>query len=389
MPPVDSPAVAASDTAPSPVIRRDVLVVGAGLAGAAAAAVLARSGLAVTIIDPYPTFPPLFRAEKIEPDQAALLQTLGLLDVVKQKTRVIHEIIHGHAGRVVHRRQIEQFGISYCDTVNQVRSQIPPEVEFKLSRVEKLHADAVAPRVELADGSVYEGRLVILASGMTGRLHEQLAVQKQMVQEELSMAFGFMLERTDGQPFAFDAVTYRPTSYASKVGYVTLFRMGNAMRANIFAYWPAKDASTKELLREPAATLPRLLPGLEQVIGDYAVQGKIEPFKIDLYRMQDCARPGVVLIGDAYQSVCPSTGTGLSKVLNDVQILCQECVPQWLKQPAIPASTIAGFYEHARKNAVDDHSLQQALRGRMSVLDNSLHWKLRRLVRGWRFAHGV
>ena len=371
------------------VISRDVIIVGAGLAGSAAATVLARRGLSVTVIDPYAEFPPLFRAEKIEPDQAELLQSLGLFDGVKQKTRVIREIIHGYAGRLVHRRQIEQFGISYCDIVNQVRAQIPSQVEFKLSRVETMQPDPVQPRVVLADGSVYQGRLVILASGMTGRLFEQLEVERKMVQEELSMAFGFMLERTDGQPFAFDAVTYRPGTAANKVGYVTLFRMGNAMRANIFAYWPAKDATTKELLREPATALPRLLPGLDQLIGSYAVQGKIEPFKIDLYRMQDCARPGIVLIGDAYQSVCPSTGMGLSKVLTDVDILCNEFVPGWLAEPALPAERVAEFYAHARKNAVDDRALHQALRGRQSVLDNSLHWKLRRMVRTFRFNHGI
>jgi 2-polyprenyl-6-methoxyphenol hydroxylase-like FAD-dependent oxidoreductase len=371
------------------VISRDVIIVGAGLAGSAAATVLARRGLSVTVIDPYAEFPPLFRAEKIEPDQAALLQSLGLFDGVKQKTRVIREIIHGYRGRIVHRRQIEQFGISYCDIVNQVRAQIPPSVEFKLSRVETMHADPLQPRVELADGSVYQGRLIILASGMMGRLYEQLEVQRQMVKEELSMAFGFMLERTDGQPFAFDAVTYRPGTTADKVGYVTLFRMGSAMRANIFAYWPAKDATTKELLREPGSALPRLLPGLDQLIGAYAVQGKIEPFKIDLYRMHDCARPGIVLIGDAYQSVCPSTGMGLSKVLTDVDVLCNTFVPQWLAAEQLPAERIAEFYAHERKNEVDDRALQQALRGRESVLDNSLHWRLRRVVRTWRFAHGV
>lgn len=371
-------------------MSRDVIMVGAGLAGSAAATVLARRGLSVTVIDPYAEFPPLFRAEKIEPDQAALLQSLGLFDLVKQKTRLIREIIHGAAGRVVHRRQIEQFGISYCDIVNQVRAQIPPQVEFKLTKVVTISADPVRPQVELADGSVYQGRLVILASGMSGRLFEQLGIKKRMVKEDLSMAFGFMLERTDGQPFVFDAVTYRPPGAgANKIGYVTLFRMGHAMRANLFAYWPAKDGSTKELLREPAGALARLLPGLDQVIGTHAVQGKIEPFKIDLYRMQDCARPGVVLIGDAYQSVCPSTGMGLSKVLTDVDILCNEFVPGWLAAPQLPGDSIAAFYAHRRKNAVDDLALQQALIGRESVLSKALHWRLRRLVRSWRFAHGI
>jgi 2-polyprenyl-6-methoxyphenol hydroxylase-like FAD-dependent oxidoreductase len=370
------------------VVTRDVLIVGAGLAGSAAAAVLARRGLSVTVIDPYAEFPPLFRAEKIEPDQAALLQSLGLLDKVKQKTRIISEIIHGRAGRVLRRRQIEQFGISYCDIVNQVRAQIPEQVEFRLGRVEKITPDQSRPRVELADGSVRVGRLLILASGMSGRLPEQLGIEKRMVKEELSMAFGFMIERIDGQAFPFDAVTYYTGTLADKVGYVTLFRMGNAMRANIFAYWPAKDATTKELLREPGTALPRLLPGLDQLIGSYAVQGKIEPFKIDLYRMQQCARAGMVLIGDAYQSVCPSTGMGLSKVLTDVDVLCNEFVPRWMAAGSIATSDVAAFYVHERKSAVDDCALHQALAGRDSVLATSLHWRVRRLVRAWRFAHG-
>jgi 2-polyprenyl-6-methoxyphenol hydroxylase-like FAD-dependent oxidoreductase len=371
-----------------PIVSRDILIVGAGLAGAAAATVLARRGLSITVIDPYPEFPPLFRAEKIEPDQAALLQSLGLFEGVKPKTRLIREIIHGRGGRIVRRRQIEQFGISYCDTVNQVRAQIPAEVEFKLSRVEKITPDARHPQVELADGSIYQGRLIILATGMSGRLPETLGIERQMVKEDLSMAFGFMLERTDQQPFPFDAVTYKPGLSADKVGYVTLFRMGNAMRANIFAYWQAKDPATKELLREPATALPRMLPGLEQVIGNYAVQGKIEPFKIDLYRMQQCARPGLVLVGDAYQSPCPSTGMGLSKVLTDVDVLCNEFVPRWMAAGAAGQDDVAAFYRHERKTTVDDLALRQALAGRDSVLSNSLQWRVRRMVRAWRFAHG-
>lgn len=370
------------------VVTRDVLIVGAGLAGSAAATVLAQRGLSVTVIDPYAEFPPLFRAEKIEPDQAALLQSLGLLDKVKQKTRIISEIIHGRAGRMLRRRQIKQFGISYCDIVNQVRAQIPEQVEFRLGRVEKITPDESRPRVELPDGSVCVGRLLILASGMSGRLPEQLGIEKRMVKEELSMAFGFMLERTDGQAFPFDAVTYYTGTLADKVGYVTLFRMGNSMRANIFTYWPAKDATTKELLREPATALPRLLPGLDQLIGSYAVQGKIEPFKIDLYRMQQCARAGMVLIGDAYQSVCPSTGMGLSKVLTDVDVLCNEFVPRWMAAGSITTSDVAAFYAHERKSAVDDRALHLALAGRDSVLATSLRWRVQRLVRAWRFAHG-
>jgi 2-polyprenyl-6-methoxyphenol hydroxylase-like FAD-dependent oxidoreductase len=369
-------------------LSRDVIVVGAGLAGSAIAAVLARRGLAVTVVDPYPEFPALFRAEKIEPDQAALLQSLGLFDGVQQCTRTINEIIHARAGRILHKRQVEQFGISYCDTVNLVRAQIPREVEFLVGKVDALEADAKCPQVVLADGRRIAARLVVVATGMNGKLHEQLGIEKRMVQDELSMAFGFMLERADGQPFSFDAVTYRSDLISSRVGYLTLFRMGRLMRANIFAYWPARDSITRELIKDPLPVLARLLPGLDKVIGDYAVQGKIEPFRIDLYRMHDCARPGIVLVGDAYQSVCPSTGMGLSKVLTDVDVLCGNFLPQWLSAGAVPSNAVATFYDHPRKREVDNRAIKYALDSRNVVLSPAFQWRLRRKVRAVRFANG-
>ncbi len=368
--------------------RSDIVVVGAGLAGAAAATVLARRGLSVTVVDPNAEFPPLFRAEKIEPSQAALLRSLGLFDGVEPATRLIEEIVHGRSGRIVRRRKIEQFGIAYCDIVNRVRAQMPPAVAFRRARVESIGADAQRPSVVLADGTRIECRLVVVASGMSAELTDRLGLARTMVKDELSLAFGFMLERTDGQAFAFDAVTYRPDSTADKVGYLTLFRMGQFMRGNLFAYWPTREPATREMMRDPVELLGRVLPGLGAVIGQYRVAGKVEPFKIDLYRIRDGALPGVVLLGDAFQSVCPSTGTGLSKVLTDVDVLCNDCLPGWLAAGDIGPQQTAAFYAHPRKKAVDDLALRLALAGRASVLDNSLHWRLRRRIRTWRFGSG-
>lgn len=368
--------------------RCDIVVVGAGLAGAAAATVLARRGLAVTVVDPYAQFPPLFRAEKIEPSQAALLRTLQLFDGIEPGTRLIREIALGRNGRVVRRRKIEQFGISYCDIVNRVRAQWPAQVEFKRARVESIGVDAQRPSVTLADGSRIECRLVVVASGMSSELTAKLGLARNMVKDELSLAFGFMLERNDGQPFDFDAVTYRPESPADKVGYLTLFRMGQFMRGNLFVYWPTREPATREMMSQPVVLLQRVLPGLEAVVGEYGVAGKVEPFKIDLYRMRDCALAGVVLLGDAYQSVCPSTGTGLSKVLTDVDVLCNACLPGWLAAGEIGPQQTGDFYAHPRKRAVDDLALRLALAGRASVLESSLYWRLRRRIRDWRFVSG-
>lgn len=368
--------------------RADVVVVGAGLAGSAAAVVLARRGLAVTVVDPYAEFPSMFRAEKIEPEQAVLFRALGLFEGVEPATRLIREIIHVIGGRVVHRRSIEQFGIAYCDIVNSVRAQIPAHVDFRRMRVESIDADSLRPSVVLAGGDRIDCRLVLVATGMSGQLPERLGLTRDMIKEDLSMAFGFMLERADGQAFPFDAVTYRPPSTAGKVGYLTLFRMGQHMRGNVFSYWPARDSATQEMRRDPVKLLGRILPGLDKVIGQYGVVGKVEPFKIDLYRMRDCPLPGVVLLGDAYQSVCPSTGMGLTKVLTDVDVLCNECLPDWFKASAIGAERTAEFYGVARKAAVDAEAVRLALAGRESVLGSSIHWWIRRRIRKWRFASG-
>jgi hypothetical protein len=61
----------------------DIAIVGGGFAGALAALVLARDGWSVTVIDPHESFPPLFRADKIDANQLDLLGRLGLRDAFR------------------------------------------------------------------------------------------------------------------------------------------------------------------------------------------------------------------------------------------------------------------------------------------------------------------
>src|SRR5262249_49432282 len=118
---------------------------------------------------------------------------------------------------------------------------------------------------------------------------------------------------------------------------------------------------------------------LPRLLGDYRVTSKIENRVIDLYVADVQPLDGVVMIGDALQSVCPATGTGLSKVLTDVALLCEEYVPTWLRSADLPASAIAQFYRDARKLACDWSSLEAALYQRRLATDRSpLGWLHRR-----------
>jgi 2-polyprenyl-6-methoxyphenol hydroxylase-like FAD-dependent oxidoreductase len=160
------------------------------------------------------------------------------------------------------------------------------------------------------------------------------------------------------------------------------------MRGNLFAYWPVNNANTREMVKEPTAVLRRLFDGLENIVGAYRVTGKVEPFRIDLYRMDAVSSPGVVVVGDAFQSVCPSTGRGLSKVLTDVDVLCNECIPAWWGKSELGAELLADFYRHPRKVEVDAEALTRALRNRGIVVGNDLRSRIRRRVQQWRFDRG-
>jgi 2-polyprenyl-6-methoxyphenol hydroxylase-like FAD-dependent oxidoreductase len=49
--------------------QTDIAIVGGGLAGSLAAAMLGRAGYHAILIDPHPIYPPDFRCEKLDDEQ--------------------------------------------------------------------------------------------------------------------------------------------------------------------------------------------------------------------------------------------------------------------------------------------------------------------------------
>ena len=357
----------------------DVVIVGAGLAGAATAAVLGRQGRRVALVDPRPVSPPAFKAEKIEPDQADLLRRLDLMEEVRRRAAPIRVIQVAHRGRVLRSISMEQYGILYPHLVNAVREQIPASVEQRSARVTAVTPTGDARTVHLDVGESITARLVVVACGTGSKLYESLGVRHRMVRMAHSLCSGFDIARTDGRPFAFDALTCYPDTTRDRIDYVSLFAIPGRMRVNLFAYLEPADRWALELRKEPRLAMERAFPWLQRLLGDYRVTTKTENRVIDLYVADAQPLDGVVMIGDALQSVCPATGTGLSKVLTDVVLLCEEYVPTWLRCNELPASVIAQFYRDPRKRACDSNSLSAALYRRRLVIDRSpLGWLHRR-----------
>jgi 2-polyprenyl-6-methoxyphenol hydroxylase-like FAD-dependent oxidoreductase len=364
-------------------LSSDVIVVGAGLTGTLAASLLARRGVQVILIDRTSEYPPRFKAEKLEPDQIEMLRRFGHMDRLLPRTGHIQSIWEAQNGRVIHIRKREQYGIFYQDIVNGIRSALPLEVKFRLGSVQRIDYSGELRRVTLEDGEEHTARLVVLATGTESPLHSRLGMTKRFIPQVPSDTLGFTIEPSAADSFPFDAATYYPDDCDEKVAYLSLFRIGSAMRANLFAFWLGNEKVTRRFLQAPREELDRLLPGLMRVTGKFEVVSRVEAWRTQLYRMEGHLQPGLVLLADAFQNVCPTTGLGISKVLTDVDVFCSECALQWLSTPGMGVEKIAGFYQIPRKQQVDELSLTDAWRNRQLALNGSLAWQARRARRRW------
>jgi 2-polyprenyl-6-methoxyphenol hydroxylase-like FAD-dependent oxidoreductase len=372
------------------IVETQVAIVGGGLSGSLAAVVLGRAGYRVTLIDRHAIHPPEFRVEKIGGDQVDLLRRLGLLDALAAAATPFDHVLNVRAGRIIDRTHSRHFGILYEDIVKVVRAQLPPSVEFIVDRVADLHAGPERQQVTLSNGDVVDARLLVLATGMGDALRHKLDIRRRVVVEKQSLSFGFSIAPGRGETFDFPALTHYGDRLSDRIDYLSLFPLGTAMRANLFTFLDHRDPWIRELRREPKQTLLAAMPGLKQFLGDFEVVDKVQNWLMDLSVSEDHRRDGVVLIGDAFQTSCPAAGTGVSRLLTDVEQLCTVHLPRWLETPGMGAEKVAQFYDDPFKQAADARSARLAEYRRSLTVDNGFGWELhrrqvflRRRVMGW------
>jgi 2-polyprenyl-6-methoxyphenol hydroxylase-like FAD-dependent oxidoreductase len=362
-------------------LQTDVVIVGGGLAGSLAAAMLARQGLRVVLVDLNEVYPPGLRCEKISGRQVAMLRKSPIVDDVLGAASPFSEFWVARFGRIVEKRLEGQYGISYDALVNRVRRSIPGTVVKITGKVTAIDCSDQRQTVSLATGEVIQARLVILATGLNEGLRRSLGITREVVSKSHSVTLGFNLKPVGRSSFDFPALTYYGEHPTDRVAYITLFPIGDAMRANLMVYRPVDDLCVRALREQPGASLGGLLPGLESLVGPVLVDGPVQIRSIDLYRSKGHLQPGVVLVGDAFGTACPAAGTGTDKVYTDVIQLCNVHVAQWLKTAGMGVEKISAFYADPLKVACDRRSFNEAFRLRSASVDESLSWWVQRRVR--------
>ena len=359
----------------------DVAIVGGGLAGSTAAAMLGRAGIGAVLIDPHAVYPPDFRCEKLDGPQVQLLRQTGLAGAVLAATTPDRDVWVARFGRVIEKRPSDQYGILYDRLVNTVRAEIPPDVERICAKTTAIATSDDRQQLTLSNGEQISARLVVLANGLNVGLRQSLGILREIVSPAHSVTVGFDLSPVGRPSFDFRALSYYTERVGDRVAYLTLFPIGSTMRANLFVYRDMDDPWLRAMRTAPRDTLLALLPRLRKVTGDFEIAGLVKIRPADLYITHGHRQPGVVLVGDAFATSCPAAGTGARKVFTDVERLCNLHIPQWLASSGMGEEKIAAFYDDPIKRACDAHSAAKAYSMRSLAVDPGLAWQARRWSR--------
>jgi 2-polyprenyl-6-methoxyphenol hydroxylase-like FAD-dependent oxidoreductase len=357
----------------------DVAIVGGGLAGSATAAMLGRAGVDAVLIDPHPTYPPDFRCEKLDRYQVRILNSTGLGEAVRRASTFSNDVwIARRGGRHVEKRKAAQYDLLYDTLVNTVRREIPDKVAFVEGKVAALATSDDRQTVSLADGEEISARLIVMAIGLNVGLRHTLGMTRDVLSPSHSISIGFDVKPVGRQRFDFPALTYYPERPAERIAYLTLFPIGDTLRANFFVYRDMRDPWLKEMRQSPAETMLAAMPGLAQFTGPFEVTSDVKIRPVDLYVTGGHRQAGVVLIGDAFMTSCPAAGTGASKAMTDAERLAHAHIPGWLATAGMGADKISAYYDDAVKVACDEASTAKAHYVRSIATDMSIAWRARR-----------
>jgi 2-polyprenyl-6-methoxyphenol hydroxylase-like FAD-dependent oxidoreductase len=361
--------------------QTDIAIAGGGLAGSLAAAMLGRAGYNVVLIDPHSVYPPDFRCEKLDGAQSKVLRRTGIADPVLRAATFDGETWVARFGRLLEKRPGDQHGIMYDTLVNAIRAQIPASVDFVLDKVMDVAATDQRQTVTLAKGEPISARLVVVANGLNVGLRHKLGMEKQDLSKNHSIMLGFDLVPAGPAAFSFPGLTYYAEHPRDRTAYITLFPIGDTMRANLSCYRDMDDPWLSAMRHAPRETLRGLMPNLQKIVGDFDVAGPVKIRPVDLYVTTGLHKPGVVLVGDAFATSCPGAGTGAGKALVDVERLCNAHIPHWLGTPGMGADKIATYYADPVKQAYDKFAITKAFWLKSISIDPGMAWAARRWAR--------
>lgn len=337
--------------------RYDVIVVGASLAGSAAATLLARAGARVALVErsPDPAHHKRVCGHFIQASAVPVLERLGVMGELEAAGAVrSHGRLHTPWGW--HARYADD---AVAHSLNLRRAKLDPIVRGLAART---------PGVTLlagctVTGLVREGEVIRGVETRDGaRLHGRLVVGADGRDSAMAKLAGLPARTTRVERFAYGAYYEGPAPAMAPDGQLWFLDPGWA------AAFPTDDGLTQyavmlghdrlaEFRSDPAGALERFvaaLPDAPPIAESRRVSAPIGKLRMDNVRRGPVA-PGLALVGDAASAADPLWGVGCGWALQSAE---------WL------AGAVAGWLG-------DEISLDRALRRYRRSFERRLRMHLR------------
>jgi len=311
----------------------DVVIVGGGFVGMAAAAALAPVCRRVVVLEARAGKDPRFRGELIHPHGAAVLAELGLaLPLAREGSAPVEGFAvvpgEGHPDVLLPYDEIEDMkpparGLSmdHHAMVACLRAEVSSRSGVELYRGERVtglvrEGDRIVG-VETASGERICAELTLVAEGRHSKLRGLLGIQEET--RLLSFTVALLLEDVELPHPNYGHV------FLGALGPVLAYGIGQG-RARMCVDLPTSvekgQAAMAKLLREAYA--PFVPEPLRSAMLRAASAPAIEVCANHAIQTRRCALPGVALVGDSGGCCHPLTATGLTTGLNDVRVLAGE-----------------------------------------------------------------
>jgi 2-octaprenyl-6-methoxyphenol hydroxylase len=306
--------------------RYQVVIVGAGLVGAAAALALGRQGLRVALIERQPPQLPDdtwdTRIYAISPASQRFLERIGAwqrMDPVRIQP-VFRMDVAGDASGAI-RLDAYAAGVSHLATIlesGRLQHALWQAIEadgsvalFCPASIESLASEDAFTRLTLGDGSVLETELVVGADGAASRIRDWAGLSSTLTPYGQSgVVANFECERPHrGTAFQWffdsDILAWLPLN-------------GNRLSM----VWSTQTAHADELVALDAAALTEQVRAAgHDRLGQLRLLTPAAAFPLRLIRVEAAVAPGVALIGDAAHGVHPLAGQGVNLGFGDAEAL--------------------------------------------------------------------
>ena len=354
---------------------QDVIVVGAGLSGSLAAIMLHERGFRVTVVDRHAAYPAEFRAEQLVGNQIQVLRNIGLANEIIDATRIVPRARNFSLGKQMSSVMAPHYGMPYQDIVQALRRRIPKDVQFIVGRVSDIESGSTSI-VHLGDGQAITAKLVVMATGLNTKLSRKLGVAYESVSVKHSTTIGFDIRSSQCTAADSWVLVYYGSNPHAGIDYLTIFPCKDILRGNLFLYRDPHDPWVRQLRQAPRETLLEAMPALANELGEFTVE-QVQCRTSDVAVANQHQRDGIVYIGDAFQTPCPAAGTGISRLLVDVERLTVHAT-RWFAANDTSAASLRSYYNDRVKRRSDRAAIKEARFRRLISTNSSLFWAMRR-----------